>query len=111
MNCILCDNELPRDGICTYCTVPEIFLKGENEMKCVVCGKEVLSIKDGLCNECLCQPFNPQINNKGWTCPKCNASLSPIIFVCPFCNPETKTASTNEGMQFKGKTILMEGSN
>jgi len=76
-------------------------------MKCNVCGREDdSSLINGVCSKCQSN------NNEGWVCPKCKTVLSPLVITCPFCKPETKSTSTHEGtMMFKGKTILMEGTN
>ena len=71
-------------------------------MKCSVCGNaDNSSLSNGVCSSCRTNPTK----NEGWTCPKCKASLSPVVIACPFCKPGTKT----EGMMFEGKTNLMEG--
>lgn len=104
MNCILCNAELPIDGICIRCVIPDVFLyKGEEDMICIVCGKgDNSSLVNGVCPKCKNNPDK----NEGWICPKCKTSLSPNVVSCPFCKPSTKTEG---GMTFEGKTILMEG--
>ena len=43
--------------------------------------------------------------NLGWTCPKCGKTYSPSVTSCSDCNKKTET---NEGMQYQGKTVLVE---